>query len=957
MRSAHTISNLEEKTLPPKTILPKRDAPRTAPVTRRVGTASAPTGGVSPSGDYQIDGLLSNTKWQSSTLTYSFFTNGSSYYGDEAVSEVSEPIKQSVRFILENVIEPYINVDFVEVNDSTDNYGTLRYMLSNGPGYAYAYYPSSFVDVGGDTHLNPAYDNNDFSGFQNPVGSYGWATLIHETLHGLGIDHSGDYDSSPENGPYLPEAEDNNSNTVMTYHDVGANAATLMPVDIKVLQYLYGTRSYNAGDTVYQFSTVYDFVDGATPEDGPSAPVKRTIIDNGGTDWLDLSNLAQDFSGYSVDMSAGGLITETAAIDRETYFHYSFNTGPYTTFSYGTRIASSAVIENLIGSSSNDSITGNAANNIMRGGKGSDSISSLAGNDILIGVDITDGNPGTGERDRLTGGSGADVFVLGDRTWIAYDDGNANTAGTSDYATISDFTFSQDKIQLQGAANNYLLATSGGNTSIYINKPNAEPNELVGIVSGITGLSLNSNSFSFIAANSGINTIVGTSNSDTLYGTNNDDTISGLAGNDTIIGFAGNDTIDGGSGEDKLFGYEGADTLRGGDNNDLLNGGSENDTLYGEAGDDILNGGQSGDDILIGGPGADKLYGLSGDDIADGQAGNDIVTGGDGNDTLQGGLGEDRVFGYAGNDIQRGGEDNDILNGGSGDDELYGDAGNDILNGGQSGNDTLRGGTGNDTLYGLDGNDFIYGEAGNDIVGAGEGDDTVEGGAGNDIISGLGGVDTLFGGAGIDRLLGYGDTDFLYGGDGNDLLDGGTEDDFLYGEAGDDRLNGGQSGNDFLFGGAGNDTLLGLNGNDSLFGNVGNDILSGGAGNDQLTGEAGNDLLVGGNGNDTLVGGVLGTNSGAAVDTLDGGAGADAYVVQYMYSSFGNSDYALIRGFNTANDVIELGGGSHSIATTNGALPNGAGIYNSGGDLLAVVEGYSANSLNLDASYFAKNYA
>lgn len=450
------------------------------------------------------------------------------------------------------------------------------------------------------------------------------------------------------------------------------------------------------------------------------------------------------------------------------------------------------------------------------------------------------------------------------------------------------------------------------------------------------------------------NVVTGTPNNDTLYGTAASDAIVGLAGNDTIVGFDGGDTLDGGDGQDRLFGYAGADILKGGDGNDLLNGGPTSDMLYGGAGDDTLNGGETGNDTLIGGDGNDTLYGLSGDDTLYGEAGNDILSGGDGKDWLIGGDGEDRVFGYAGADFQSGGADNDILNGGGGDDTLFGDDGDDILNGGQSGNDRLDGGLGDDILYGLDGDDRLDGGLGDDILGGGAGRDSLSGGDGNDILSGLDGDDSLSGGNGNDRLLGYGNSDTLRGGDGNDLLDGGADDDTLYGDAGNDRLNGGQSGDDELYGGEGNDTLLGLNGADTLKGEDGNDILSGGDDNDTLIGGNNNDLLVGGAGDDILNGGNLFSsgNSIAQIDTLDGGAGADTYVVQNMYGGFGNSDYALIKGFSTVQDVIELGSGSFSLADTTGALPGGAGVYSSG-DLIAVVQGYTASSLDLNANYFA----
>lgn len=96
---------------------------------------------VAPSGDYQINTLLGGSAWDSPrTITYSFLTSiaASSYYGSETVSKASETINNNVRKIIESVIEPLINVNFVEVADSASSYGQMRYMFSDGPGYAYA---------------------------------------------------------------------------------------------------------------------------------------------------------------------------------------------------------------------------------------------------------------------------------------------------------------------------------------------------------------------------------------------------------------------------------------------------------------------------------------------------------------------------------------------------------------------------------------------------------------------------------------------------------------------------------------------------------------------------------------------------------------------------------------------------------------------------------------------------
>ena len=105
-----------------------------------------------------------------------------------------------------------------------------------------------------------------------------------------------------------------------------------------------------------------------------------------------------------------------------------------------------------------------------------------------------------GEIDTLTGGTGADDFSLGQAlsgkyysAYLYYDDNNNKTAGTNDYALITDFNSSEDKINLLGKASDYLLQTTGiaSGTGIYVDKPGSEPNELIAIVRQATPSSLN----------------------------------------------------------------------------------------------------------------------------------------------------------------------------------------------------------------------------------------------------------------------------------------------------------------------------------------------------------------------------------------------------------------------------------------------------------------------------------
>jgi Ca2+-binding RTX toxin-like protein len=82
---------------------------------------------------------------------------------------------------------------------------------------------------------------------------------------------------------------------------------------------------------------------------------------------------------------------------------------------------------NLSGNAANNALTGNDANNILRG---------LAGNDSLTGGDGADTLYGGLGNDTLTGGDGADVFVFDSKL------------GATNVDTITDFEVGVDKLQL-----------------------------------------------------------------------------------------------------------------------------------------------------------------------------------------------------------------------------------------------------------------------------------------------------------------------------------------------------------------------------------------------------------------------------------------------------------------------------------------------------------------------------
>jgi RTX calcium-binding nonapeptide repeat (4 copies)/FG-GAP repeat len=140
----------------------------------------------------------------------------------------------------------------------------------------------------------------------------------------------------------------------------------------------------------------------------------------------------------------------------------------------------------VFGGRGNDILIGGDETDLLIGEVGSDSLTGGNGNDVLIGVDAfvpTNGFGGTSnnplapfEIDILTGGSGSDTFFLGGDGTLPNVAGNVIGApkgnpelyyfggGNADYALITDFNLSQDKIQLSSniSFSDLVLGVSSG---------------------------------------------------------------------------------------------------------------------------------------------------------------------------------------------------------------------------------------------------------------------------------------------------------------------------------------------------------------------------------------------------------------------------------------------------------------------------------------------------------------
>lgn len=850
-----------------------------------------------------VDSLLSGTYWLGSNwsqfgptnLSYSFMAPGTSYF----VTNYSPDNEYNALYALtvgqqNSVIQALgawsavANINFTLTSDTLTNVGDLRfggYRLMDDKTAAWAYFPAN-SPVAGDVWVGTQTDD------PNPSkGSYDYLTFVHEIGHALGLKHP--FDTSNTNKTLLDPTLDDVHFTVMSYNsNYSYQPTTPMVLDILAIQSLYGANmAWQAGDNVYTWS--------------PDQSIFETIWDAGGNDTIDASN----------QLAAVGINLNESAYSSIGKAFVDLNTGAL--INNGLAIAFGAKIENAIGSNFDDTLIGNALDNILNGAGGIDT---------------------------MVGGAGNDTYVLDSATELALIGENANEG--RDLLTITYAAGPQSNIVDLNMANllnvESVRVTGAGAFALL---GNAQDNKLFGNTGN-----------DWIDGGAGADTLTGGAGDDTYVVDNYGDIVVELAdeGRDkvvTTLSYAlGANIEDGqlqGNAALNLSGNDLDNVLTGNAGNNILNGGGGLDTMIGGAGNDTYNldqaaelalvqeGSDPGRDLLminyaagpttnvvdlnqanlvnvesvrITGDGAFSLLGNALDNKLFGSAGNDWIDGGGGVDTLTGAKGDDTyvVDNYGDIVVELAGEGRDKviasinytlganiedgqlvgdaalnLSGNNFDNVLIGNAGNNIITGG-AGIDTMIGGAGNDT-YNLDqaaelalvqedadpGRDLLniyYDATQNSVVDLNQSNlVNIESVRINNT-----GAFTLLGNALDNKLFGNAQANYLDGGAGVDTLNGGAGDDvYVVDNIGDSVVELAGEGRDkvmssisYVLGvniedgqllGSAAINLTGNDQNNLLTGNDGANILSAGAGNDTLNGGAGIDTMVGGSGNDTYI--------------------------------------------------------------------------------------------------------
>jgi subtilisin-like proprotein convertase family protein len=359
---------------------------------------------------------------------------------------------------------------------------------------------------------------------------------------------------------------------------------------------------------------VYHYTDEVLTVLGQTGQSGRTLLadTNGGLDWINAAAMWRDLE---LDLRQGEWSTLAG-------------TGFLT-------IATGTVIENAMAGDGNDSLNGNAVDNVLYGMRGNDNLVGAGGDDELVG--------GEGD-DLLDGGLGMDTAVfsgLRANYLVSSLDGVTTVTGANgidsligieylrfDDLLIADPSAPPEELDLLSPAlTSFTPADNSSNVALaaslvlHFDEPVQAGSGSVKIYAGATlwrsidihdatQVSVNESS---VTIDPGVNLAYGTRYhvlveagalqdlSGNAYAGVSDSTVfdfstlsappvtlNGDARSNTLRGTAGTDNIFGFAGNDKLFGLGGSDTLDGGSGNDALSGGLGNDTLTGGTGKDLF---------------------------------------------------------------------------------------------------------------------------------------------------------------------------------------------------------------------------------------------------------------------------------------------------------------------------------------------------------------------------------
>jgi serralysin len=415
---------------------------------------------VTPTGDQNIDALLRGTKWDSNSITFNFPGSISDYPGDYGGSfsiwattspfqPATDAVRATVIWALQQQFSSVANLAFMQVDaQSPADISIAGIGLTGSSGFTYIPIVPGTTDGSLQREGDFWYNSPETARFASIArGDSTWRLVMHELGHAVGFNHGHDGTRSVSGVALMPD-RDSSEFSVMTYRKyIGATASTdssanlehfsapqtLMMYDIAALQYLYGANyNTNAGNTVYTWTpaTGQMFVDGAAQVAPGGDRIFMTLWDGNGIDTFDLSNYT---TNLQVDLTPGGWsVFDPAQLALLDVRGISARGNVFNALMFNNDARS--LIENVIGGSGNDSLTGNSAANVLYGGIGNDRLDGGGGRDFAAYSGVR---------------AAYQIMHTGAELQVA---GAAETDGIDTLLNIERLRFADMKVALDGAA-------------------------------------------------------------------------------------------------------------------------------------------------------------------------------------------------------------------------------------------------------------------------------------------------------------------------------------------------------------------------------------------------------------------------------------------------------------------------------------------------------------------------
>ncbi len=400
-----------------------------------------------------LEALRSGSLWNisgSSNLSYSYFSGVP--YADPYANRAGGPqgtitglnsTQQADHDQIMSAWDDVVDFEFEKIAETNaSNVGELRIAktsFSPDQGVVgFAYYPNANPSGGDIWYVSSESSNDSFA-----AGTQGRLTALHEVGHAIGLKHPF------QGGSQLLTNLDNARNTVMTYNGsdrnliwnhtssrsgISSRAEYVNPITPMLYDVAFAQENYGMETSVRNTNTSYTFT--SAPE------VLQTIVDGGGSDTIDVSALNRSSTinltpGSFSSIGSYSIANQLAAAKSanpgfDSYLDRLYGSS-YTANLYqwddNVAIAYGTTIENAIGGSGADTITGNNINNEIWG-KG--------GNDVINGVSGTDTAGYSGSYASYT------ISTSAGTTTVTHNNSGADgidTLTNIDFLKFSDFTY------------------------------------------------------------------------------------------------------------------------------------------------------------------------------------------------------------------------------------------------------------------------------------------------------------------------------------------------------------------------------------------------------------------------------------------------------------------------------------------------------------------------------------